>query len=99
MAELALRIRGMDCAEEVQVLQRELGSLPGVESLRFDLINQRMIVVHAPERIGVDELKSAVGRTGMTAELWKASELPRPESLWTAHGRTMLTVLSGLLIL
>lgn len=39
------RIHGMDCAEEVTVLKREIGPLVGGESnLAFDILNGKMIV-------------------------------------------------------
>jgi len=41
----SFRIRGMDCAEEVAILKREVGPLVGGESrLSFDILKARMTV-------------------------------------------------------
>ena len=47
------KIRGMDCAEEVTLLKREVGPVVGGEErLAFDILNGRMIVKELPEGIG-----------------------------------------------
>ena len=39
------RVFGMDCAEEVAILRRELGPIAGgPENLAFDILNGKMIV-------------------------------------------------------
>jgi Cd2+/Zn2+-exporting ATPase len=44
------RIRGMDCAEEVAILKREIGPLAaGEERLSFDIMKARMTVSASPE--------------------------------------------------
>lgn len=63
-------VSGLDCAEEVAVLRRELGSIIGDPSkLSFDVLNGRMIVDDKSETITVETIKSAVARTGMTASV------------------------------
>ena len=90
------KIRGMDCAEEVAILKREIGPLVGGEDrLSFDILKARM-TVQAP---GVEEkdIVSAVERTGMQAQVWKeGTEDLEPEGVWQRRGRTMMTVASGL---
>ena len=45
------RITGLDCAEEVAVLKREVGPVVGGEErLAFDVLNGRMIVTRAARR-------------------------------------------------
>ena len=89
------RIHGMDCAEEVSVLKREVGPVVGGEGqLAFDILNGKMTVLAdtAPEPI-----IAAVGRTGMRAVAW---EDPVPgvaaQSSWQRNARTSLTAASGL---
>ena len=44
--QIAFKIHGMDCAEEVAILKRELGPLvDDFEQLRFDVLNGKLIVV------------------------------------------------------
>lgn len=92
------RIRGMDCAEEVAVLKRELGPLVGGEDrLSFDILKAKMTVAAAPEEISEQEILKAVARTGMGAQVWKeGSEAAEPDGIWQRWGRTALTGLSGL---
>jgi Cd2+/Zn2+-exporting ATPase len=89
------RIRGMDCAEEIAILKREIGPLAGGEgNLSFDLLKARMTVT-AP--VAEREVVTAVARTGMRAQVWKeGSEDAEPSGLWQRRGRTILTALSGL---
>lgn len=45
---LRFKVHGLDCAEEVAVLKRELGSLVGGEDrLTFDILNAAMAVAPA----------------------------------------------------
>ncbi|MEO6196308.1 MAG: heavy metal translocating P-type ATPase [Thermoanaerobaculia bacterium] len=90
------KIRGMDCAEEVAVLKREVGPLVGGEDrLSFDILKAKMTVA-APQVAEGDILK-AVERTGMRAQVWaEATERAEPEGFWQRRGRTALTAASGL---
>lgn len=90
------KIRGMDCAEEVAVLKREVGPLVGGEDrLTFDILKAKMTVA-APQVAEGDILK-AVERTGMRAQVWaEATERAEPEGFWQRRGRTALTAASGL---
>ncbi len=68
-SKAAFRVHGLDCAEEVAVLKRELGPLVGGEdSLGFDVLRGKLTVLAdvAPETI-----RDAVARTGMKAEPWR----------------------------
>lgn len=64
---LAFRIGGMDCAEEVAVLKREIGPLVGGEErLTFDLMNGTMTVLTPADPA---EIIARVAKTGMSAVL------------------------------
>ena len=43
-AESTFRIDGMDCREEVAILERRLKHLPGLENFDADLVGQRLRV-------------------------------------------------------
>ncbi|HXU34145.1 MAG TPA: heavy metal translocating P-type ATPase [Thermoanaerobaculia bacterium] len=90
------KIRGMDCAEEVAILKREIGPLVGGEAhLSFDLLKAKMTVLSAPG-VNPREVVKAVERTGMGAQVWEDdAERLEPESFWLRRGRTVLTVASG----
>lgn len=96
--ELQFKIHGMDCAEEVAVLKREVGPLVGGEDrLGFDILNGRMTVTQASADVSPESIRQAVARTGMRAEVWR-NELSdtRDNGFWQRRGRTVLTVASGL---
>lgn len=93
---MSFRVHGMDCAEEIAILKRELGPLVGGEDrLSFDVLNGRLTVQAATPAVPQERILTAVARTGMRAEPWReASERsPAPPARrWT---RTILTTLSG----
>ena len=96
----AFRIRGLDCAEEVAVLKRELGTIVGgEENLSFDVLNAKMTVAaHVP--ITRKIVHDAVGRTGMRAEPWRDEKSALPaEGFWERNRRTGLTAASGGLLI
>jgi Cd2+/Zn2+-exporting ATPase len=96
--ELLFRIHGMDCAEEVAILKREVGpAVGGEERLSFDLLNGRMGIA-AESGATPSEVQAVVARTGMRAEVWTGEgALGDRGRFWERRGRTILTALSGLL--
>jgi Cd2+/Zn2+-exporting ATPase len=93
---LLFKIHGMDCAEEVAVLKREVGPLVGGEDrLAFDVIDGRMSV-EAPPGVSPDAVARAVARTGMRASPWEGGGEAADEGrFWDLWGRTALTSASG----
>ena len=99
MQQEQYRVHGLDCADEVAILRREVGGLAGVVSLEFDVINARMSVTFDPALLSSERIIAAVAGTGMTARPW-SQRLARDErTLWERHGQLLLTVTSGLLLL
>ncbi len=97
--ELQFKIHGMDCAEEVAVLKREVGPVVGGEGrLGFDILNGRMTVTPASVDVSPESIRHAVARTGMRAEVWRDEPAdPRAGGFWRRRGRIILTAASGLL--
>ena len=95
-ARMEFRIQGMDCAEEIAVLKRELAPLVGGEErLAFDLLKAKVTLeLPADARLSADQVVAAIARTGMKAQPW--NEGPAESSRWQRHARTVLTVVSGL---
>ena len=98
---MQFKIRGMDCAEEIAILKREVGPLIGGEDrLGFDLLKAKMTVLSPPQGVSEQEVVQAVERTGMGAQVWReGSEEVEKEGVWQRRGRTILAVLSGLGVL
>src|SRR3546814_12461691 len=84
------KIHGMDCADEVTLLKREVGPVVGSQNLSFDLINGRMSVAGAPGGVDHAGILQAIERTGMRAELWREGEkgaVSQDEEIGRASGR------------
>ena len=98
-SDLKFRIRGMDCAEEVAILKRELGPLVGGdERLAFDILNGAMSVRTQKGEVSSTSIVQAVARTGMRAEIWQSDERSADRGgNWQRQARTVLTATSGLL--
>lgn len=96
MTRLALKIYGMDCAEEVAVLKKEISPISGVKTLDFDVLNGKMLVTFDEGKLSTAALIKAVKRTGMRAEVYSESRaIEQHGSYWERWGRTVLTTLSG----
>jgi len=100
--KMQFKIAGMDCAEEVSLLKKQLGPLVGGNQfLSFDVLNEIMTVSSSSATITAETIQAAVAQTGMTAVVWRdgVSLAVLPDTLFQRWGRTGLTVLSGLLTL
>jgi len=97
-AEIAFRIHGMDCAEEVTLLKRELMPvLSDEDRLGFDLLNGKLTVDMSSLNVSRMEVLTAIERSGLKAEPWQDEPQNRNEpSFWQRNRRTILTAVSGL---
>jgi Cd2+/Zn2+-exporting ATPase len=85
-------VEGMDCADEVRLIEGKLGNLPGVARLGFDVVNRCLTV---EGEIATAEVERAVGQLGMRARL--VGESREEESWWERRGRLVLAAVSGVL--
>ena len=90
-AESVFKIEGMDCHEEVSILEHRLKTLTGLESLDADVVGQRLRIQYDAAKLSTSRIAEAVAQTGMRA--WLEHEEPRPAraSLW----RQRVVFLSG----
>ncbi len=95
---LIFRIHGMDCAEEVSLLKRELIPLLGGEDrLGFDLLNRKLTVDTSSQDVAHEDVLAAIERTGLKSEPWQdAGATGVDQSFWQQHQRSILTGVSGL---
>ena len=83
-AESTFRIEGMDCHEEVAILERRLKRLSGLEALDADVVGQRLRIKYDAAKISADAIAEAVAQTGMRA--WLEHEQPAPSRTgWRRH--------------
>ena len=91
-AESVFKVEGMDCREEVEILERRLNRLPGVEALSADVLSQRLRVSYDAAKISTSALAASVAETGMRAWL----EHERPSAMApSARVRQVLVMTSG----
>ncbi len=65
------RVNGLDCAEEVAILNRAIGpAVGGAEHLGFDVLNGRMTLLSSANPIADAEVLKLVAGTGMRAKPW-----------------------------
>lgn len=97
------KIKGMDCAEEVNALKGTVGKLPGVVSLDFNLIDGIMSVQLEAGQMDEDAIRSAVQQAGLEAEAvdeaCPSNICAIEEGFWKKRGRTIMCWSSGTLIL
>jgi Cd2+/Zn2+-exporting ATPase len=96
--QLSFRIHGMDCAEEVSALKRDLGALVGDDDrLVFDILNGKLVIQCGATGVSAEAVIQAVARTGMRAEVWQdKTSVGSDDGFWIRYGRPVLTVSSGL---
>lgn len=85
---VTLRIEGMDCADESEVIERKMKSLAGVKNLEIHLMSQQVKVIYNLAFISVQDLIKAIAETGMRASLVRAKE--EKGKAWWKENRQML---------
>ena len=73
-AESTFKIEGMDCREEVAMLERRFKNLIGLEDFSADLMGQRLHVKYDAAKISTAVIADAVADTGM--RVWLDHEEP-----------------------
>jgi Cd2+/Zn2+-exporting ATPase len=91
-AESTFKIEGMDCHEEVALLEKRLKRLTGLEALDADVVGQRLRIKYDAARLTTAGIAEAVAQTGMRA--WLEHEEPSPADGHLAT-RQRLVALSG----
>ena len=90
-AESTFKIEGMDCREEVAMLERRFKSLSGLEGFHADLIGQRLHVKYDAAKLSASTIASAVADAGMRAWLEHEEPIARGDSA----ARTRMILLAG----
>lgn len=98
MAMAVLKIRGMDCAEEVATLRAALSPLPGIRDLAFDLLNSKLTVDYFDEQVSQTDLLQAINKTGLVATTWQDHQRTGEPTGWARWNRTALTTSSAMLL-
>jgi len=94
-AESVFKIEGMDCHEEVAILEKRLKKLAGLEALDADVLSQRLTVQYDAAKLNAATIAEAVAQTGMRA--WLEHEQPTGVAP-SAATRRVYVATSGVLI-
>jgi Cd2+/Zn2+-exporting ATPase len=93
------RVRGMDCAEEVNALKGTVGKLTGVVNLNFNLLDGIMTVEYDPGLLSDEAIMRSIRDAGLDAEVLGTSQPSIPDdtqsSWWDKHGRALMCWCSG----
>jgi Cd2+/Zn2+-exporting ATPase len=92
-AESTFKIEGMDCREEVTLLERRFKTLAGIEDFSADVMGQRLHVRYDAARLSTSTIADAVADTGMRA--WLEHEEPVAGAPTAERTRRSLVWLSG----
>jgi Cd2+/Zn2+-exporting ATPase len=94
-AESIFKIEGMDCHEEVAVLEKRLKKLSGLEAMSADVLRQRLTISYDAARLNTSAIAEAVAQTGMRA--WLEHDAPVGPAPSAATRRAPV-IASGLLV-
>lgn len=96
---LEFRIFGMDCAEEIAALKREVLPIVGSSaSVSFDLLNGKMVIKAVGQLPPSSVFISAIKKAGMKAETW-GNTTKVPVNRFDRSLRIISTTISGIAIL
>src|SRR5262245_2341823 len=73
-AESTFKVEGMDCREEVVLIERRFKHLAGIEDFSADVIGQRLLVKYDAAKLSTSAIVAAVADAGMRA--WLEHEQP-----------------------
>lgn len=91
----SFQVSGLDCAEEVSILNKVVGpAVGGTEHLAFDVINGRMTVLDSAASVTDDRIIKLVAGTGMSARPWDADNAAADQAAHLARQK-MFTAASG----
>jgi len=94
-AESVFKVEGMDCHEEVAILEKRLKKLTGLEAMHADVLGQRLTIKYDAARLKTSAISEAVAQTGMRAWLEHDEPVgPAP----SAATRRLFVIASGVLV-
>ena len=92
-AESVFRVEGMDCHEEVAILERRLKPLKGLEAMSADVVGGTLRVSHDAAQLSAAAIAEAVNATGMRA--WLDHDTASRISVRPGGAREAFLVASG----
>ena len=92
----SFQVSGLDCAEEVSILNKVVGpAVGGAEHLAFDVINGRMTVLDSAGEVSDDRIIRLVAGTGMSARPWDADNAAADQAAHLARQKKFTAASGG----
>lgn len=92
----SFQVSGLDCAEEVSILNKVVGpAVGGQEHLAFDVINGRMTVLDSAASVTDDRIIKLVAGTGMSARPWDADNAAADQAAHLARQKRFTAASGG----
>ncbi|MFN3531140.1 MAG: heavy metal translocating P-type ATPase [Candidatus Brocadia sp.] len=91
-----LIIEGMDCQDEVTIIEKKLKSLSGIKNFEIYLATQGVKVVCDPSLISIQQIIRSIAETGMRASVVKEA---RAKIAWWKEKRIIALSICGLFTL
>jgi len=91
-----LKVEGLDCADELALIERRLKGVVGLEEVSANFLTGTLVIKHQPSALPLDRVIELVNQTGLTAR--SLSEGKQEPAVRTARRKLILTALCGLLI-
>ncbi|MCK5573682.1 MAG: cadmium-translocating P-type ATPase, partial [Bacteroidetes bacterium] len=88
-----LIVEGMDCADEARPIEAALNRLPGVHSVRFNLVARELIVEHTTS---LHEIRQTLKKTGFDSALAGQAQHRSAQSHRQVWQKLILTLISGI---
>ena len=92
-SRIVLAVQGMDCADEVKLLNEVLKPLPGVRGVQANLMAAQVTVAHEGQ-VTPEQLIAAIRPTGLEARLATQKTSPA-QSTQAQRRRTLSVIISG----
>ncbi len=89
-------VEGMDCTDELSIIEKKLKGLPAVSGFQVNLVNQKLDISYDPGLTSANDILRSIAETGMNPRLERPKAKSNP---WWKDNRVRLIFLSGLLIL
>lgn len=93
-----LKVEGMDCADEAEVIERKLKSQSGILDFKVNVVAQQVKIAYDPAFLSIQDLIKIIAETGMKASSVTSEEEPK-RPWWIQNRQIILLLTSGILIL
>ena len=91
-----LLVENLDCSEEVSLIEKMLGHLPGLVSLDANPVTQRLAVVHDPEQLPLGQIIAALAEAKLTAVPFGEARVKR--GFWAENGALVAMLSAAVLV-